>query len=747
MLKRVILGCLIGFMVLLRSQVFIFAEDYYQPFSSVEEVVDKLSNYEGSGLVDYTQVIDQQFSLDSLMDLFNPYYYYSINVNSSGANETTRTKVVSAYCDPYYYEVVMSKSDGTFEHIACVETFEEVKEIKSQVSHLSFEDVPVVLNNGTIAISFKPAIVQFKTTSCGANHNLKSREGSKAAQDTYINACYIDDAFLLNETQDDLQIFMSGYDGWLSRHALYDAASNTETWVNIVPANQVQNVSFYKREGEDLVHYISGDIRDVNATTPVIIGKAPDWMEEEIKYYSYDGNYFYDNWASINVDGINSVNESQPFYNYFQYLTYRSKTNYSMDELNTFLETLGYTQKATSYPASENESRLVGEGESFIQAQEQFGINGGLEFAMALHESGLGRSKISIEKNNTFGMNATDNNPYGNATQFSSVRNGIFYHAERYMSWGYTDAIDDFRYFGPHVGNKSSGMNVKYASDPYWGEKIAGHYYRMDKALGAKDYNYYQLAIKQSDERLSVGLDPTIEEILYVTENGKGDLPIINYPVLVLESSDDWIKVQSDMAIDSKNQEAVINTSYDFKDSTGYLKLDDFYFINETQIQNPDEITTYVELEINEVIPIESILANLDINHDLLEIEISDDSIMRLEAGSLVASDKGLTKVMIKEQDHVIAVFDVRVSIPLEKINIESSTHKMKVGETMELQVKMTPTNASNQQVMWISSDSSIATVDQLGNIQALSEGEVTISLLSDEGGLRDDIIIKIKAK
>ena len=48
---------------------------------------------------------------------------------------------------------------------------------------------------------------------------------------------------------------------------------------------------------------------------------------------------------------------------------------------------------------------------------------------------------------------------------------------------------------------------------------------------------------------------------------------------------------------------------------------------------------------------------------------------------------------------------------------------------------------------MWISSDSSIATVDQLGDIQALSEGEVTISLLSDEGGLRDDLIIKIKAK
>ena len=113
MLKRFILECLIGCLVLLRSQVFIFAEDYYQSFSLVDEVVQKFTTYQPSGLMDYTQVIDQQFSLDSLLDLFNPYYYYSINTNSIESSETTRIKVVSSYCDPYYYEVVMTKSDGT----------------------------------------------------------------------------------------------------------------------------------------------------------------------------------------------------------------------------------------------------------------------------------------------------------------------------------------------------------------------------------------------------------------------------------------------------------------------------------------------------------------------------------------------------------------------------------------------------------------------------------------------------------
>ena len=36
-------------------------------------------------------------------------------------------------------------------------------------------------------------------------------------------------------------------------------------------------------------------------------------------------------------------------------------------------------------------------------------------------------------------------------------------------------------------GSKALGMNVRYASDPYWGAKAAGHFYRADKYLGFKD--------------------------------------------------------------------------------------------------------------------------------------------------------------------------------------------------------------------------------------------------------------------
>ena len=137
--------------------------------------------------------------------------------------------------------------------------------------------------------------------------------------------------------------------------------------------------------------------------------------------------------------------------------------------------------------------KLVNTGQYFNAVRNKYGVNGTLQYVMGIHESGWGKNSIAMNKNNLFGINATDSNPGQDANHFNSVEDCIYTHAQRYISWGYTDPIDDWRYFGAHVGNKGSGMNVKYASDPFWGEKIAGWYYRLDQANGMKDYKliYY----------------------------------------------------------------------------------------------------------------------------------------------------------------------------------------------------------------------------------------------------------------
>ncbi len=48
------------------------------------------------------------------------------------------------------------------------------------------------------------------------------------------------------------------------------------------------------------------------------------------------------------------------------------------------------------------------------------------------------------------------------------------------------------------MGNKASGINVKYASDPYWGEKNANIAWMIDKTYSNTEYAKYTLGVKDT---------------------------------------------------------------------------------------------------------------------------------------------------------------------------------------------------------------------------------------------------------
>ena len=353
---------------------------------------------------------------------------------------------------------------------------------------------------------------------------------------------------------------------------------------------QVKTPSYYRSVNGELQHLLTNNVwGDTYSAT--IVGRAPSWMKDGVKYYSYDGVYFYSDWRDIAVDGSGAINETNPFYNYYQWLPFRSSSNMNASNFNDFVKQRGYTSVPSSYPASGTQSKLVNTGSIFQSVQSDYGINGALQFAMGIHESGWGRSSLSINKNNLFGMNATDNNPYGNGTTFPTVEAGIDYHADRYLSWGYTDPLSDARFFGSHVGNKGSGMNVKYASDPFWGEKIAGWYYRIDKQYGYKDYNYYSIGIKSDNGNYNVRNQASLSgALLYMTKNGKSNIRIREYPFLLIGQSGDYYKIQSDTPI--VGGVAKYSGQYKFKDSVAYVSKDAVTTVNNKNYKIPAGQTT-----------------------------------------------------------------------------------------------------------------------------------------------------------
>ncbi len=205
-------------------------------------------------------------------------------------------------------------------------------------------------------------------------------------------------------------------------------------------------IPYYESDGHRFYHYVAQ-----NASIPVASHLSD--MEVGKKYYSADGLHF---------DGFNL---EIPFL--FKDLT--EATNYSAEDLDKVFSLLNI-----------DNSLLENKGATFKEAEEHYHINALYLLAHSALESDWGRSNIAKDKNNFFGITAYDTTPYLSAKTFDDVDKGIL-GATKWIKENYIDRGRTF------LGNKASGMNVEYASDPYWGEKIASVMMKINEKLGGKD--------------------------------------------------------------------------------------------------------------------------------------------------------------------------------------------------------------------------------------------------------------------
>ncbi len=237
--------------------------------------------------------------------------------------------------------------------------------------------------------------------------------------------------------------------------------------VTLIPDALKLGQSFYEVQGQDLIHhiYLPAGKYYVN----YVYGRAPSFLKSGTKYYSWNGDTFHD--ATGKQVGT--------AYQYFNYLPVRTKTNYTAEDLNRFVAN------------SKSTSPLKDLGAVFKKAEETYRINALYLLANAIHESNWGLSTIAKDKKNLFGIQAYDSDPYNSAKSFKTFEECIMFQAEK-LSSSYVHPTGSYSN-GAVSGNKSVGMNVKYASDPYWGQKLSGHMYRADVFLGLKDFGKYRI--------------------------------------------------------------------------------------------------------------------------------------------------------------------------------------------------------------------------------------------------------------
>lgn len=568
------------------------------------------------------------------------------------------------------YEVAYINDDGSFNTESCYSDFASAKNRMKElggdvvVRHdSSYSYTKIIAMNSGIAYSYPRDGATLNIYQDVNNHSIYYKQ-TYVARHFELN--YLDTERYLGDGRGMIETNINGFHGFTDleyvdlvpskfiRNGIAITLGGNNPYTNEGTFTFVPKQNYYERRTSgnysEIVYHIYRGF-PANGYEPVseaiVIGPAPSDMNEGVKYYSYDGVNFYSD--------SDFKNKSFTYYNYYQFLPLRSKTNISADIFN-------------SYISKYDNSVMRGTGQTFIDAQNKYGINALLLFAMAAHESANGTSGYATKRNNLFGWNAVDADP-NQATSFSSVAVCVNEQAGVNLR-GFVD-VTDGRFFSSSLGNKGSGLNVKYASDPYWGMEIASIAYQIDKLSKNKngtlsDYNYYSLSLINKFD-IPVKQEPSDgSKTLYTTQYGPHYQE--GFIVIDLGTQGSYTKVQSTNPIDEngniKTHRTPITTGnlnpisygeYDFDRSVAYINSEHLTVINKKN----DEVIDVPDKELSLMQKIN----NLNVENNVIHIDglafIKGMSASNLDKISIsINTIDNLSKEVIKTYKTTVSEFD-----------------------------------------------------------------------------------------
>ena len=499
------------------------------------------------------------------------------------------------------YEIALASADGSYYYSAAVDNIDTAIDTANNlpVQYSGENLVPVVIDNSGVVVYATDAMGKISKHIGGEPYEKFDKvtnlyaDSQLTKANNYINHGYVDDVPIIKDAGSSALIQVSGYKGWINKDT-----SKSEYDMIVYPLNQVTNPSYYYVENGVLKHFISSNlIATTQIGSSIEVGPAPIFMKNGIKYYSYDSKYFYTDLSTLLANlrsnsTSGAVNAGNEFYGYYNTLPFRSKTFLTTAQIDNFINT-----------NTVETSKLRGTGQAFINAQNAYGVNALLMLGVGINESNWGKSIMAQTKNNIFGINAVDSNT-GQANEFSSIAACINEFAKNWISRGYSDPSDS-RYYGGYLGNKANGANVKYASDPFWGEKASQHVYTIDRYASGSgeliDYNAYQLAVstvsnevKKSDGSLIYKIKEfSAEYTAYINTPF-----VVNNKAIVSSAGVNSYEInpERDTPINSGGTSNKFSGDYRW-DVKGYVNSNGVKFINSTNISVKDGIEYQTHIE------------------------------------------------------------------------------------------------------------------------------------------------------
>lgn len=599
------------------------------------------------------------------------------------------------------FDVDVVNDEGGFDHKGCYNDFESAKNAMNQLgqdavirnSNSASPTKIVAMVNGLVVNNpyrrfggaYKDQTQRFYSNSDFTGSNTYTRQ--------YQNAKYTGTAYYNGNGYGSVGLLINGFYGYVNS---YDC--------DLIPIKYVTNnlpitlggggegqyvlypkMNYYYIDGNDMIfndYWLWSDYEAHGQTYAAPGGSSrlpkADWMTSGTTYYSYDGYTFYTDQAMNTYAGT--------YYNYYQFLPFRTKSNLSASDLQNYLN---YVGRASASIMNNN-------AQAFIDAQNEYGVNALMVYAMACHESTYGTSNLAVTKGSLFGWNAVDSNP-DQATAYSSVYAAVKHQMGENLN-GYLD-IDDGRHFGMAVGNKGNGFNVCYASDTYWGIRIASIAYSIDKLAGLKDLNKIQLGVVSTDNGVYFSHD-TNGGKWYTTINDEGmsygGYNPRAYLVPVLSESNGYYKTQTSDHLTNGRLTRAKDSNYrtfDFDNNVAWIKKDWLTLLNNgspstTVTPEPEPEPTPVPTPTPDPTPAPSTpeptpevtpQPTPDSTPDTAELPSIDQNIFR-----------SIRNISVSEDSSKITIEGIGAFMNIEEANLNSVKHTLilaneQTGEEIEL--------------------------------------------------------------
>ena len=181
--------------------------------------------------------------------------------------------------------------------------------------------------------------------------------------------------------------------------------------------------------------------------------------------------------------------------------------------------------------------------------------------------------------------------------------------------------------------------------------------------------------------------------------------------------------------------------------NTGKLKASITVKVNPITVSKISLSRTSVTLSKGSSLTLKATISPSNATDQKLTWSSSDSSIVKVSSdGKITAVKNGTANIVCKAANGKSATCKVTVkNVPVEGIKLDKTSVVADKGASFTIKATLQPSNATNQNITWSTSDKSVATVSSSGKVTAVGKGVCQITAKTKDGGYTAVCMITVR--